>query len=228
MFTGAVDAGNLELRAQRRLRKADGNHAVQVVAVALEEIVRPDGEHDVQIALGTAGAARIAFAGSSGCAFLLPRPAAPSHVSLTSLAARAFAAAGRAGIADDRARCRRRRRRCGPRRRIPAGSGSGRGPGTGCKRWARGLRRCRGRCRSRRSQAGESSLRSRCRRSRLQSRWSGRSADRRRAAAARRAGPLPPMLNISPNRSPKMSPISTPPANGTAAESLPRPAPAWP
>ena len=35
---------------------------MQVVAVALEEVVRPDRKHNVQIALGTARAARVAFA----------------------------------------------------------------------------------------------------------------------------------------------------------------------
>src|SRR5512146_1146000 len=35
-----VDAGNLKLRTHRSLRKADRNYAVQIVAVALEEVVR--------------------------------------------------------------------------------------------------------------------------------------------------------------------------------------------
>ena len=62
-LTGPSIAGNLELVAQRGLGKADGDDAVQVVALALEEFVRPDGEHHVEVALGTAMAARVAFAG---------------------------------------------------------------------------------------------------------------------------------------------------------------------
>ena len=77
-----------KLGAQRRLRKADGNHAVQVVAVALEEVVRPDGEHHVEVAPGPAGAARVALARSSGCACPLPRPRGTFTLSLNSLLTR--------------------------------------------------------------------------------------------------------------------------------------------
>ena len=59
----AVDSGHFELCAERGLREADGNDAVEVVAVALEEIVRPYGEDYVEIAFRSAGTSGIAFAG---------------------------------------------------------------------------------------------------------------------------------------------------------------------
>ena len=95
------------------------------------------------------------------------------------------------------------RRKSAPRRKSPADSEAGRVPGIGCRRSVRALTRCRCHCTSRTSRAGESSLRSPCRRSRLQNRSSDRSADRRRAAAASAALPLrrrPPRTSRRTNR----------------------------
>ncbi len=60
---GAADGGDFDLRAQGGLGKADGEDAAQVVAVALEELMGADGEDDVEVALGRAGASGVAFAG---------------------------------------------------------------------------------------------------------------------------------------------------------------------
>ena len=49
--------------AQRGLGKADGDYAVQVVAIALEEFMLPDSEHHIEIARGRAGSPSVAFAG---------------------------------------------------------------------------------------------------------------------------------------------------------------------
>src|ERR1035438_990196 len=98
----AVDAGHLNLSAQRCLWKADGYDAVQVLAIALEEVVSADGEHDIQIAAGTARAARVAFAGAADAGSMLD---ARRHFDIQ----RAFGAdarltsAGLAGIANNRA-----------------------------------------------------------------------------------------------------------------------------
>ena len=50
----AIDPRNLDLRAQRRLRKADRDHAMQIVSFALKEVVRANREHNVQIAARSA------------------------------------------------------------------------------------------------------------------------------------------------------------------------------
>src|SRR5208283_3297983 len=56
------ERGYLHLGAERRLRERDGQDAMQVIAIALEELVRLDREHDVQIAGGSAEATGIALA----------------------------------------------------------------------------------------------------------------------------------------------------------------------
>ena len=47
----ALERGNLDGGAQRGLRKADGHSAVQVLAVALEEGVLADMQHDIYVAV---------------------------------------------------------------------------------------------------------------------------------------------------------------------------------
>ena len=84
----AVDAGNVNLRAQGGLREADGNDAVEVVADALEEVVRADGENDVKIALGTAGAAGIALARVADARALFNAASGTLTLSLNSAEAR--------------------------------------------------------------------------------------------------------------------------------------------
>ena len=46
----AFQRRHLDLRAQGRLRKADGNPAKQVMVLALEERVLLDAEHDIEVA----------------------------------------------------------------------------------------------------------------------------------------------------------------------------------
>ena len=71
------------------------------MAVALKEIVRPDREHNIKVALGPARASRIAFAGVADArAFLHSRR--HFHGELQFLVHARFATAGCAGISDDR------------------------------------------------------------------------------------------------------------------------------
>src|SRR5260370_14033590 len=53
---------NLQLRPQRRLRKRDRHHAMQIVAIALEELVRLHIQHNVQIARRPGKLTRLALA----------------------------------------------------------------------------------------------------------------------------------------------------------------------
>jgi hypothetical protein len=98
----AINTGNLDLRAQCCLRKADWNHAVQVVALALKQIVGANGEHDVEVAARAARSTGVAFAriANAGSIFNAAR-----HLDVQfELAGDAgLAATGLAWIADDRA-----------------------------------------------------------------------------------------------------------------------------
>src|ERR1035437_5121581 len=99
----AVDGGNLDLRAQCGLRKADGDYAMQILAVALEKVVRLDGEDNIEIASRSAIASCVAFAGvADACAVL--NAGWDFDVELQFLGYAGLAAAGLAGIAHDGAR----------------------------------------------------------------------------------------------------------------------------
>ena len=58
----AVDAGNLDGRAERRLGDVEAQGQDQVVAVAQEECVRADGDIDIEVAGGTAAQSGVALA----------------------------------------------------------------------------------------------------------------------------------------------------------------------
>src|SRR5271167_324301 len=58
----AFKRGYLHLSAERGLRERDGQDTVQVIAIALKELVRLNREHDVKIAGRPAEAAGIALA----------------------------------------------------------------------------------------------------------------------------------------------------------------------
>src|SRR6185437_13096732 len=59
---GPLQRLDLKLCAQRRLWERDRHHAVQVVAVALKELMRLDAEDHIQIAHGSAEASCFALA----------------------------------------------------------------------------------------------------------------------------------------------------------------------
>ena len=64
-FDGRVQRGNLHLRPERRLHEADRHFAKQIVAVALEDRMGLDVQHDVQIARRAAPKARFPVAGGT-------------------------------------------------------------------------------------------------------------------------------------------------------------------
>src|SRR5262245_29090406 len=57
----AVNGGNGELRAERRLRIGDRNMAEEIMFTSLEKLVLLNAQHDVQISSRTAVSAGIAF-----------------------------------------------------------------------------------------------------------------------------------------------------------------------
>ena len=59
----AIERFEFEFGAERGLRKADGDHAMEVVAIALEEFVGLHFEDDIKISRRTSEAAGLAFAG---------------------------------------------------------------------------------------------------------------------------------------------------------------------
>ena len=128
-FGLALERRDIQFVSQRRLGKRDRHHAMQVVAIALKKLMRLYPQQDVEIALGATEAARIAFTlVANACAFFnTGRNVDMNRVVAMQPAPRL----GRWG--KDRrspSRCRRRRCRCARSRRIPAGSGPVRGPGT--------------------------------------------------------------------------------------------------
>src|ERR1700733_7008268 len=52
---------HLNLVAQRNLREGDEDDAMKVIAIALEELVRFDRQHDIKVTLTTTGTPRVAF-----------------------------------------------------------------------------------------------------------------------------------------------------------------------
>ena len=95
----SVDARNLELGAQRRLRKANRNHALQVVAMALEKVMRTHRQHNVQVALDAARAPGVAFSCVADAGSIL-NAWRHLHVQTDLLGGARLSAARRAWIAD--------------------------------------------------------------------------------------------------------------------------------
>ena len=95
----AVNAMHLDLAAECERREREGHGAVQVVAVALEELVVLHEDHHVEIAGRTALGARFAFAGQAQ-ALSGGNPGRNLHRQLARLLNRAAAPAGLAGLGD--------------------------------------------------------------------------------------------------------------------------------
>ena len=121
---------DLERAAEHQRRERHGHVDVEVVALALEDLVRLDVDDDVEIAGRAAGRAVLALAAEAAAAGRRRcRPGcAPSRGDRCTV--RPGAAAGRARRADDLARHRRTGRMSARRRGSPAGSAADRGPGT--------------------------------------------------------------------------------------------------
>src|SRR5579859_1929151 len=61
----AIQPGHRKFCAERGLRNADGNRAIQICAAPLEERMLFDFEHDIKVAARTAIRPRLAFAGNA-------------------------------------------------------------------------------------------------------------------------------------------------------------------
>src|SRR5258708_3253186 len=93
----ALERGDLDLPAERRLREADRHLAVQIVPVALEDPVGLEVDHSVEIARRTAIHAGLALAGQADAIALIDARGNLHRQGLVLLDAPG-AAAGRAGV----------------------------------------------------------------------------------------------------------------------------------
>src|SRR5690606_2443803 len=99
----AVQRRHLDLAAERRPRDADRHHAVQVVAVALEDRVLAQADLDVQVAGRAAVGAGLAVAGAADAHAVVDAGGDAHFQGLLALDL-ALAMAGLAGLGNDLAR----------------------------------------------------------------------------------------------------------------------------
>src|SRR5687767_11667826 len=99
----ALQGGHLDLAAQRRPRETDRYHAMQVVAVALEDLVLLEPDLDVQVTRRPAVGARLAVAGAAD-AHAVVDAGGNLHFQRLLLLDAALAMAGGAGLGNDLAR----------------------------------------------------------------------------------------------------------------------------
>src|SRR5450755_2076775 len=99
----AVERGNLDLAAERRLGEADGHLAVEVVAIALEDAMGLQVHDDVEVPRRAAVHAGLAFAGQADAVALVDAGGNLHRQSLVLLQAPG-ATASRAGIGHHLAR----------------------------------------------------------------------------------------------------------------------------
>src|SRR3954469_15650442 len=67
----AIDSGNVEAAAKRRRHHRDRNTAMQIGAVTLKELMRPERQEDVEIAGRSAAYARLALTGEANAGAVL-------------------------------------------------------------------------------------------------------------------------------------------------------------
>ena len=137
-FSSPVSAGHADLRAQSRLRDADGNRAVEIRAAPLEKRMLLHVQNDVEIARRRRRWRPARLRPERACASANPRPAGCARRSCA--CARRARAPGSPGTSRGSPAPRPGNAgRCARWRRSPAGNAAGRGP---C-RSRRRPRRCR-------------------------------------------------------------------------------------